>query len=189
MPPERSSKTPSLGTGRGGLGPEDARQPLRRSQERPGETDRRRGGIQEAARKERAPTIRRMTGYAFHPDALANLDKIWEYIARDNIDAARQTRSRLGVGNLSRTQKSATDGCDPSGPTVDRQYAKPPMFSHTAKSGVPNDGELEPGRPLVASRGRALARGLSGLTLPLTGRHWHRGRELRQLISNGRLRP
>jgi plasmid stabilization system protein ParE len=27
-------------------------------------------------------------GYAFHPDAFADLDEIWEYIAQDNIDAA-----------------------------------------------------------------------------------------------------
>jgi plasmid stabilization system protein ParE len=29
-----------------------------------------------------------MSGYAFHPDAFAALDEIWEYIAQDNIDAA-----------------------------------------------------------------------------------------------------
>jgi len=29
-----------------------------------------------------------MSGYAFHPDAFADLDEIWEYIAEDNIDAA-----------------------------------------------------------------------------------------------------
>ena len=29
-----------------------------------------------------------MSGYAFHPDAFADLDEILEYIARDNIDAA-----------------------------------------------------------------------------------------------------
>lgn len=29
-----------------------------------------------------------MTGYAFHPEAFTDLDKIWEYIAEDNIDAA-----------------------------------------------------------------------------------------------------
>lgn len=29
-----------------------------------------------------------MSRYAFHPDAFADLDEIWEYIAVDNIDAA-----------------------------------------------------------------------------------------------------
>lgn len=29
-----------------------------------------------------------MSGYAFHPDAVADLDEIWEYIAEDDIDAA-----------------------------------------------------------------------------------------------------
>ena len=29
-----------------------------------------------------------MSSYAFHPDAFADLDEIWEYIAQDNIDAA-----------------------------------------------------------------------------------------------------
>ncbi len=29
-----------------------------------------------------------MSGYAFHPDAFADLDEIWEYIADDNIEAA-----------------------------------------------------------------------------------------------------
>ena len=29
-----------------------------------------------------------MSGYAFHPDAFADLDEIWEYIAEDNVDAA-----------------------------------------------------------------------------------------------------
>ena len=29
-----------------------------------------------------------MSGYALHPDASADLDEIWEYIAQDNIDAA-----------------------------------------------------------------------------------------------------
>ena len=31
-----------------------------------------------------------MSGYALHPDAFADLDEIWEYIAQDNIDAADQ---------------------------------------------------------------------------------------------------
>jgi hypothetical protein len=29
-----------------------------------------------------------MSGYAFHPEAAADLDEIWEYIAQDNVDAA-----------------------------------------------------------------------------------------------------
>jgi plasmid stabilization system protein ParE len=29
-----------------------------------------------------------MTGYDFHPEALRDLDEIWEYIALDNLDAA-----------------------------------------------------------------------------------------------------
>jgi plasmid stabilization system protein ParE len=29
-----------------------------------------------------------MSGYALHPDALADLEEIREYIARDNLDAA-----------------------------------------------------------------------------------------------------
>lgn len=29
-----------------------------------------------------------MSGYAFHPEAFADVDEIWEYIAEDNIDAA-----------------------------------------------------------------------------------------------------
>ena len=29
-----------------------------------------------------------MSGYAFHPDAFADLDEIWEYIAQNNLDAA-----------------------------------------------------------------------------------------------------
>jgi len=29
-----------------------------------------------------------MIGYAFHPEALADLDDLWEHIAEDNLDAA-----------------------------------------------------------------------------------------------------
>jgi plasmid stabilization system protein ParE len=30
-----------------------------------------------------------MTGYDFHPEAALDLDEIWEFIAGDNLDAAR----------------------------------------------------------------------------------------------------
>ena len=36
-----------------------------------------------------------MSGYAFHPDAFADLDEIWEYIAQDNIDAADRWIAKL----------------------------------------------------------------------------------------------
>ena len=29
-----------------------------------------------------------MSGYAFHPEAFADLDQLWEYIAEPNLDAA-----------------------------------------------------------------------------------------------------
>jgi antitoxin ParD1/3/4/toxin ParE1/3/4 len=29
-----------------------------------------------------------MTGYAFHPEARRDLDKIWDYIAADSLEAA-----------------------------------------------------------------------------------------------------
>ena len=29
-----------------------------------------------------------MNGYSFHPQALADLDEIWEFLSTDNIDAA-----------------------------------------------------------------------------------------------------
>ena len=29
-----------------------------------------------------------MSRYAFHPEAFADLEEIWDYIAKDNIDAA-----------------------------------------------------------------------------------------------------
>jgi plasmid stabilization system protein ParE len=29
-----------------------------------------------------------MSGYALHPEALADIDEIWDYIAEHNIDAA-----------------------------------------------------------------------------------------------------
>jgi plasmid stabilization system protein ParE len=32
-----------------------------------------------------------MTGYDFHPEAVLDLEEIWEYIAGDNLDAADRT--------------------------------------------------------------------------------------------------
>jgi len=32
-----------------------------------------------------------MSGYAFHPEAFADLDEIWEYIAADNIDGSSRS--------------------------------------------------------------------------------------------------
>jgi plasmid stabilization system protein ParE len=29
-----------------------------------------------------------MNGYSFHPEALSDLDEIWEFIRTDNVDAA-----------------------------------------------------------------------------------------------------
>jgi plasmid stabilization system protein ParE len=33
-----------------------------------------------------------MSEFVFHPDALKDLDEIWEYIAGDSIDAADRVR-------------------------------------------------------------------------------------------------
>jgi len=36
-----------------------------------------------------------MTGYAFHPEALVDLDQIWEFIRADNPDAADRTIAEI----------------------------------------------------------------------------------------------
>src|SRR5579864_9117156 len=36
-----------------------------------------------------------MTGYAFHPEALSDLDDIWEFIREDNPDAADRTIAEI----------------------------------------------------------------------------------------------
>jgi plasmid stabilization system protein ParE len=41
-----------------------------------------------------------MTGYEFHPDALADLDEIWGYIRADNLDAADRTIADILVAVL-----------------------------------------------------------------------------------------
>ena len=36
-----------------------------------------------------------MTGYAFHPEALLDLDEIWDFISADSLDAADRTIAEL----------------------------------------------------------------------------------------------
>ena len=45
-----------------------------------------------------------MSGYAFHPEALHDLDEIWEFIAKDNLDAANRIVAQVlaTCENLSR---------------------------------------------------------------------------------------
>jgi plasmid stabilization system protein ParE len=53
-----------------------------------------------------------MSGYALHPDAVADLDEIWEYIAQDNIDAA--DRVLADIHTVLRTlaaSRGSVEGC------------------------------------------------------------------------------
>ena len=56
-----------------------------------------------------------MSGYALHPDAFADLEEIWEYIAQDNIDAADRVvadiHTALGAGGLT-TPRTPTSRFD-----------------------------------------------------------------------------
>jgi plasmid stabilization system protein ParE len=36
-----------------------------------------------------------MSGFVLHPQAYADLDEIWEYIAADNVDAADRIREEI----------------------------------------------------------------------------------------------
>jgi toxin ParE1/3/4 len=36
-----------------------------------------------------------MTSYGFHPEALIDLDEIWEFISADNLDAADRTIAEI----------------------------------------------------------------------------------------------
>ncbi len=36
-----------------------------------------------------------MSGFVLHPQAYADLDEIWEYIAADSLDAADRTRQEI----------------------------------------------------------------------------------------------
>ena len=42
-----------------------------------------------------------MSGYAFHPEAFADLDEIWDHIAEDNIDAADRVLALTLIRNPS----------------------------------------------------------------------------------------
>lgn len=56
-----------------------------------------------------------MSGYAFHPDAFADLDEIWEYIAQDNVDAADRVLADIhSTGHPAR--RIATDWTSTPGP-------------------------------------------------------------------------
>lgn len=57
-----------------------------------------------------------MSGYAFHPDAFADLDEIWEYIAQDTVDAADRRNLRLMAATLRhRSWNPAVSGTDITG--------------------------------------------------------------------------
>jgi toxin ParE1/3/4 len=43
-----------------------------------------------------------MSGFALHPDAVTDIDEIWEFIAADNLDAADRTINEIfeKIGSL-----------------------------------------------------------------------------------------
>jgi plasmid stabilization system protein ParE len=57
-----------------------------------------------------------MIGYAFHPDAFADLDEIWEYIAEDNVDAA--DRVLIDIHNVLRTLRDAAAAASSAPPQI-----------------------------------------------------------------------
>jgi plasmid stabilization system protein ParE len=52
-----------------------------------------------------------MSGYTFHPEAFADLDETWEYIAEDNIDAADRVLADIDstLATLAGSHISGTD--------------------------------------------------------------------------------
>ena len=56
-----------------------------------------------------------MSGYAFHPDAFADLDEIWEYIAQDNVDAADRVLADIH-STVTLLARIATDWTSTPGP-------------------------------------------------------------------------
>ena len=58
-----------------------------------------------------------MSGYAFHPEAFADLEEIWDHLAADSIDAADRVLSdcRIDVGNtLIRSASGDSSGDAPA---------------------------------------------------------------------------
>jgi hypothetical protein len=70
-----------------------------------------------------------MSGYAFHPDAFADLDEIWEYIAHENVDAADRVPtppallSRSDEPGSLRTKDDSSSAIKPSTETDQAQGA------------------------------------------------------------------
>jgi plasmid stabilization system protein ParE len=56
-----------------------------------------------------------MSDYAFHPDAFADLDEIWEYIAEDNVDAADRVLADIH-STLTLLARITTDWTSTPGP-------------------------------------------------------------------------
>ena len=41
-----------------------------------------------------------MTGWDFHPEALADLDEIWEFVSADDVDAADRLIAQIPAGSI-----------------------------------------------------------------------------------------
>ncbi len=50
-----------------------------------------------------------MSGFGLHPQAYADLDEIWEYIAADSLDAADRTRNASAATWTSSFQCAGSD--------------------------------------------------------------------------------
>ena len=63
-----------------------------------------------------------MSSYTFHPDAFADLDDIWEYIAQDNVNAADRVladiHSTLTPARRITTDRTSTTGSDDQALTI-----------------------------------------------------------------------
>ena len=59
-----------------------------------------------------------MSGYAFHPDAFADLDEIWGYIAQDNVDAADRVLADIHSPLTLLAGSPSTPGSDHAAVTI-----------------------------------------------------------------------